>query len=109
MREVSVSVPRYGWLMLPALGFIMAAMPAQEAEPDDVASVLERNGQLLRKWQADPEHDARLKHDLRAYWQLPKEKRERLRRLDRQLHQLDAKTQQRLWRVAERYREWLEK
>jgi hypothetical protein len=109
MREVSVSVPRYCWLMTPVLGFVMAATPAHEAVPDDGASDLERNRQFLRKWQADPEHDARLRRDLRAYWKMPRAKRERLRQLDQQLHQLDAKTQQRLWRVAERYREWLEK
>jgi hypothetical protein len=95
--------------MTPVLGFVMAATPAHEAEPNGGAADLERNRQLLRKWQADPEHGDRLRRDLRAYWMLPKAKRDRLRRLDREMHQLDAKTQQRLWRTAERYRTWLEK
>ncbi len=98
---------RSGWLLIPLLGLVMAATPAHEAVPGDGA--LESNRQLLRKWQADPEHEERLRRDLRTYWKLPKAKREHLRQLDQELHQLDAKTQEHLWRVAERYRDWLEK
>ena len=89
------------------LTFILAATPAQEqaSAPRD----LERNRQLLLKWQADSEHQARLQRDLRDFWALPKPKRERLRQLDKELHELDAKTQKRLWKVAERYRAWLER
>ena len=104
-----MSVSRHCWLMIPLLVFVMAATPAQEAGSDEGTPTLERNRQLLRKWQADPEHAARLQNDLRAFWKLPRAKREHLRQLDQELHQLDVKTQKRLWTVAERYRAWLEK
>jgi hypothetical protein len=95
--------------MVPLLVFVMAATPAHEAELDDGAPALERNRHLLRKWQADPEHAARLQNDLQVFWKLPRAKREQLRQLDQELHRLDAKTLKRLWTVAERYRAWLEK
>jgi hypothetical protein len=105
VKEESVSVPRYCWLLTPVLAFVMAATPAHEGGSGD----LERNRQLLQKWKEDPEHYARLRRDLRAYWALPRAKRQRLRHLDAELHQLDAGTQKRLWRVAQRYNAWLEK
>src|SRR5438874_1623147 len=87
-----------GWLAVPAL-----ALP--EPGPDE----LERNRRLLERWKSDPEHYRRLLQDLRAFWDLPPERQEALRRLDRELHEADSSTQQRLWAVLERYRLWLER
>ncbi len=99
-----MSVARYCWLSTQLFCCLLAATPAHEAGSDD----LEHNRQLLKKWQVDPEHSARLQRDLRDYWALPASKRERLRLLDKELHQLDEKTQKRLWKALERYSVWLE-
>jgi hypothetical protein len=96
-------MPRYCCLLIPVLGFVMAAAPEQA--PGD----LEHNRQLLRQWKTDPEHYARLQQDLRAFWGMPRAKQHRFRQLDRDFHQLDPKTRKRLWSVLERYRRWLEK
>ncbi|HEY7327622.1 MAG TPA: hypothetical protein VH592_08285, partial [Gemmataceae bacterium] len=97
-------------LLMPMLAFLAAATPSEEGTsgmPD--ASYLERNRQLLQKWKADPEHYARLQRDLHDFWALPEPKRRQLRQLDRAYHELDARTQKRLWKVAERYTAWLER
>lgn len=96
---------RYICPLLPILACLLAATPAHETASGD----LQRNRQLLQKWKADPEHYARLRSDLETFWALPEEKRESLRRLDRELHQLDAKTQKSLWAVAQRYSAWLDR
>jgi hypothetical protein len=97
-------------LLLPLLAFLLAASPGEEGAPGDPDSAdLERNRQLLQKWKADPEHSARLKRDLRDFWTLPEAKRQQLRQLDSDFHQLDAKMQKRLWKVAERYTSWLDR
>jgi hypothetical protein len=104
-----VFLSRYCGLLVPLLFFVLAATDAQEADSAPAPRDLERNRQLLQKWKADPEHYARLQRDLRDFWALPKPKRQWLRRLDKELHDLDAKTQKRLWKVAERYSAWLER
>ncbi|HTU22950.1 MAG TPA: hypothetical protein VMG10_33235 [Gemmataceae bacterium] len=104
MRETRVSICRYGLLLAPMLTFLVAAAPGPEEATD-----LERNRRLLEKWKAEPEHYARLQRDLHDFWALPEAKRRQLRRLDRDFHQLDARAQKRLWKVAERYMAWLER
>jgi hypothetical protein len=101
-----VSISRYGGLLASMLIFILAA-PAYEAESE--AGDRARNRQLLEKWKTDAEHYARLQRDLRDFWALPEAKRQHLRRLDKELHDLDAKTRKQLWKVAERYTAWLER
>jgi hypothetical protein len=96
-------------LLIPLLGFLVAAAPGKDALSSSSTGDLERNRELLHKWQADPEHAALLQHDLRAFWALPKAKQKQLRQLDRELHQLDPATQKRLRRVADRYMAWLER
>lgn len=108
-EEMLVSNLRYAGLMTLLLALLLAAAPAREGAPNSTAADLERNRQLLRKWRANPEHAARLQRDLRDFWELPREKRQRLRRLDHDLHQLDGATQKRLWKAVERYGGWLEK
>ncbi len=108
MSEAHVRFSRY--YLLPLLIFLTAAMPGEEGAPEVTDAVnLERNRQLLDKWKADPEHYARLQRDLRDFWALPKSKRRQIRQLDQDFHQLDAKTQRRLWQVAERYTAWLDR
>ena len=102
-----MTISRYGLLLLPILAFLAAATPSEDGTSD--AAYLERNRQLLQKWKADPELYARLQRDLRDFWALPEAKRRQLRQLDRAFHELDAKTQKRLWKAAERYTAWLER
>ena len=102
-----MSFPRYCWFFTPMLGLVMAATSAHEGAPE--TGDLERNRQLLRKWKADPDHYARLQHDLHDYWALPEAKRQQLRQLDREFHELDDKTRKRLWKTAERYSAWLDR
>jgi hypothetical protein len=109
MREVRVSIPRC-MLLLPILAFLAAATPREEETPGDSdAANLERNWQQLQKWKADPEHYSRLQRDLHDFWASPEAKRQQLRRVDRDFHQLDPKAQKRLWNVAEHYTAWLER
>jgi hypothetical protein len=104
-----VSASRYCCLLLPVLGLVVAAMPADESASSSPAADLEHNRRLLQQWKADPEHYSRLQADLHAFWASTREDRQRLRKLDRDLHQLDAGTQKRLWKAAERYALWVER
>jgi hypothetical protein len=105
-----VKISRSCLLLLPMLAFLVAATPSEEGTSGaSDAAYLERNRQLLQKWKADPEHYARLQRDLRDFWALPESKRRQIRQLDRAFHELDAKTQKRLWKAAERYTAWLER
>lgn len=104
MRERRVSICRYGLLLVPMLAFLVAANPGPESAAD-----LERNRHLLQKWKAEPEHYARLQRDLHDFWALPEARRRQLRRLDHDLHALEAPTQDRLWKAAQRYLAWLER
>jgi hypothetical protein len=87
---------------------LLTATPAPETASTSGSDV-ERNRRLLHKWNADPEHAARLQRDLHAFWALPRARRQHLRQLDRAVHQLDDTTQKRLWKVAERYIVWRER
>src|SRR5437868_7592031 len=69
----------------------------------------ERNRKLLEKARSDPQHYARLLHDLQAFLALPEEKQQELRKLDRDLHDEDAADYARLQRVLERYNDWLQR
>src|SRR5262245_25626651 len=93
--------PRWLPVLLGAL--IVTASSRALTDADD----LERNRRLLERWKADPEHHARLRRDLQAFYALPAERQEAMRRLDHQLHE-DLSTQTRLWPVLTRYHDWLE-
>jgi hypothetical protein len=68
------------------------------------------NRQLLDKMKAsDPQHYARLRHNLAVFRNLPTARQETLRKLDRDLQEETTTTRQRLERVMERYAEWLER
>jgi hypothetical protein len=87
------------------LGAGIPALAVTGPSPDE----LERNRRLLETWRADSDHYARLRRDVKAFWELTAEERERLRRLDRELHDTDARTQKRLFGVLKRYAAWVER
>jgi hypothetical protein len=96
---------RFGPLLL-AIALLGAALPVlavSESALDD----LDHNRRLLDKYRADPDHYARLLHDLRAFQALPADRQERMRQFDRDLHDQDPATQDRLWEVLERYTDWV--
>ena len=68
---------------------------------------LEWNRSQFEKWKADPEHYARLRHDLQTFLAMPVERQAQLRELDRVLHEEDSSTYARLRRTMERYNDWL--
>jgi hypothetical protein len=76
---------------------------------EPTAEEIENNERLLEQWRSDPDHMGRLQNDLRAFWQLPAQKQERLRQLDQELHATDSVTQRRLWVVIERYAAWYDR
>ncbi len=97
-------------LLALTLAGIGAAVP--ESPPGDGVTrddPLNWNQRLLDAWRQTPEHNLRLQRDLKHFWSLPREERDRLRALDRELNEQDSATQQRLWGVLERYNAWLER
>ena len=92
--------------LLPATALPQPGRSEQEAAR---AEALRRNRELLKKWRKDADHYARLERDLAAFWALPEQRRAQLRLLDRQLHQLNPATRQRLLGVMERYHAWVER
>jgi hypothetical protein len=99
---------RRTWFV-PTLCAIVAAAAPVLAVSEPTAEELQVNRRLLKQWRADQEHYARLKRDYLAFMALPADKRDRLRELDRDLHEEDADTQARLRRVLNRYNEWLDR
>ncbi len=68
----------------------------------------EQQRQALQKLEADPGRRARLLQDLRAFQELPREQQNRLRKIDKDLHEANPATAARLNRSLVRYVEWLE-
>ncbi len=87
-----------------------AALPEQFPSNDGITrdDPVAWNQRLLENWKQNPEHYARLQRDLNRFWNLPRAERDRIRDLDRELHEQDSATQKRLWGVLERYHAWLE-
>ena len=97
---------RFGPLLLVAV-LLGAALPVLAVtDPAPPPDDLDHNRRLLDRYR-DPDHYARLLRDLRAFEALPPERQERMRQFDRELHEEDAATQQRLWEVLERYSDWV--
>src|SRR5262245_53839506 len=85
-------------LMVPA--FVLA---------DAASETVTDNHQRLEKLRAnDPQHYASLRHNFAVFRQLPQERQEALRKLERDLEDETPGHRQRLERVAERYADWLE-
>jgi hypothetical protein len=90
-------------LRLVLIGLVLAAAGASSDQ-----DALDRNRRRLDKLRSDPVEYARLMHDLKAFFALPKERQKQIRDLDTQLHNLDLAKQARLWGVLERYSKWLD-
>src|ERR1700730_14029858 len=90
-------------ILLAGLGFVLPLLASHEPTSQE----LQTNRLLLKRWRSDPDHYARLKSDLKEFLELPAEKQDALRRFDRELHDENPKTQERLWRVLDRYSSWL--
>jgi hypothetical protein len=88
------------------IAVVAAAAPLLGEAGDDELQVHRR---LLDRWKSDPDHYARLQRDYKAFVALDAPQRDRLRKLDLDLHEQDSVTQARLGRVLERYVSWLEK
>ena len=98
---------RFGPLLL-ITALLGAALPVLAVtDPAPPPDDLDHNRRLLDRYRADPDHYARLLRDLRAFETLPPERQERMRQFDRELHEEDPATQQRLWEVLERYSDWV--
>lgn len=92
-------------LLLAALALVAPGL----AGPDDAADEEGQSRTLLRRWRSDAEHYARLRRNLKAFKELPAARQQRLRELDRDLHDEEPTTQAKLWRVMDRYAAWLER
>jgi len=90
-------------LLLAALPAIALAVGGADAPDGDGKAALEK----IRTSQ--PQLYARLKHNLAVLQNLPPERQEALRKLDRDLHDEITSMRQRLERVAERYADWLDR
>jgi hypothetical protein len=96
------------WLRLGGLAVLLAALPALAAG-DAAADDAEQNARRLEKLRAaDPARYERLRRDLWAFYELPPERRERMRLLYRALQEQDSLTQKHLWAALERYAAWLD-
>ncbi len=68
------------------------------------------NARLVEKYRRDdPAYYKRLRRDLDAFYRLPAETQERMRRLDRTLREQDSATQRHLWEVLDRFNAWLDR
>src|SRR5438552_17341639 len=90
-------------ILLGGLALVFPLLAANEP----TAQELQNNRLLLKRWRSDPDHYARLKSDLKEFLDLPAEKQEALRRFDRELHDENPKTRDRLWGVLDRHSSWL--
>ncbi|MBI2807425.1 MAG: hypothetical protein HYX68_20780 [Planctomycetes bacterium] len=75
-----------------------------EPTPADLAA----QRRQLEGLRADPNHLARLRENVKAFLQLPVRRREAIVKLDRELHELPAKKQERYFHTLARYADWLE-
>jgi hypothetical protein len=91
-------------LVLPAL----ASLPllALADAPDPVADARQ---QVQKLRVIDPQHYARLRHNLAVFIALPPTRQEALRKLDRDLQEEPPPQRARLERVMDRYADWLER
>src|SRR5882724_10472255 len=67
----------------------------------------ELNRLQLEKWKKDAPHYARLRRNLSEFLQLPAERQEAMRQLDRALQEEDSATSVHLLRTLDRYADWL--
>src|SRR5262245_41264250 len=93
-------------IMIVAGLLLAGAWSALSAQgPDE----LEKNRQSLEKVKQDPEQFSKLRQNLKAFQNLPPQQQERLRKLDRELHEMSSASSYRLFRSLERYADWLDR
>lgn len=81
-----------------ALPFVAFADPPAE----------ERARRRLEQLRKQPEQVQRLRQELQKFLDLPADRRERVRKLDADLHAEPPASQARLWGVLDRYADWLD-
>jgi hypothetical protein len=91
-------------LVLPALALL--PLLALADSPDPLADA-RQHVQKLRA--TDPQHFARLRHNLAVFRSLPPARQEALRKLERDLQEETPPHRARLERVMDRYADWLER
>jgi hypothetical protein len=107
---------RPSWRHLMALALLVGAAAFVAGLPRPARAVAEPPGdeppeqprRLPQRIRDDPEHYARLKAEWHRFMKLPRDKRDRMRDFDEQLHEEDPTTQARLWAVLDRYATWLD-
>ncbi len=86
---------------------LLFASPPGAPLPDLTTEDFRRNQRELERRRGEPGQYERLKQALADFHTLPVEEQDRLRRLDRELHEEDSYTQVRLLAVLHRYTAWL--
>jgi len=94
-----------GLLILTAVGLAGSVTVSADQSLEE----LEKNRELLARAKRNPDQYAKLRQNLKAFQNLPTNQQERLRRLDRELHELSSTTSNHLFRTLERYSDWLER
>ncbi len=100
---------RWSRLILVLLTAGLAAAAPLLAVFEPTPEELEQNRQKVAFLKKNDKDYANLLHGLAEFLALPREERDRLRRLDHDLHQEPPSTQTRLFNVMERYADWLER
>lgn len=93
------------WLML--IGMTALVMGASPSAAPLSSDELELNRRYIERVRNDPERYHLLLSSLQEFNQLPLDQQERIRQLDRQLHEEPSYVQSRLLRTADRYADWL--
>ena len=94
---------RTSWRSVILTGLLLGFPLSTWCEGDET----EQNKQLLEKWKKEPDHYARLRQDLRAFMSLPKERQDKMRRLDQDMHETTSEQSAKLTSALDRYVEWL--
>jgi hypothetical protein len=93
-------------LVLAALGLLLPALAWADAPAEAAADPQQ---QLLKLKITDPQHYARLRHNLAVFLGLSPERQEAVRKLQRDLQDETTAHRQRLERVMDRYADWIER
>src|SRR5437016_7274368 len=88
------------WLLLAAPLLVLGDISSDE---------LDGNRRQFAEWHKQPEHLRRLRMNAKVFLALPEDQRQKVLRLDLDLHKQDPTTQARLVKVMERYADWLDK
>ena len=95
---------RYYFPMLIGLFALTAGWVIAEPTADEITE----NRRRLAELRKNPEQIERLRRDVKSFLELPNQRRERVSKLDNDLHDLPAKEQQRLTNTLQRYADWLD-